>query len=251
MENRIALQLFTLRDFLKTEADIGKTLARVSETGYRAVELASLGPIDDKNLKDLLDQNRLECMGMHIGLPALQQDLEGLVKKMKTLKCPFAAIGGPPKEYRNREGFVKLAKEMEDFGKKFADRGLRLGYHNHRFEFEKWFDKTAYEYLFDNTRHVWAELDCYWVQYGGADSAALIRKLKGRIAEVHLKDMTVRNDQPIMAEVGEGNIHWPGVIKACEESGVKRFVVEQDLCERDPFESIRISLNNLQKWGLK
>jgi sugar phosphate isomerase/epimerase len=140
---------------------------------------------------------------------------------------------------------------MDEFGKAFADKGLRLGYHNHRFEFERWFDVTAYEYLFSNTRQLWAEPDCYWAQYGGADPAAWIRKLKGRVAEVHFKDMTVRNDQPIMAEVGEGNINWKGIIQACVEAGVRWYIVEQDLCERDPFESIRISIENLRRLGIQ
>ena len=67
---------------------------------------------------------------------------------------------------------------------------------------------------------------------------------------MHLKDMTVRNGKPIMAEVGEGNLNWPRILDACKESGVEWYIVEQDECERDPFESLAVSLRNLKAMGI-
>jgi len=67
---------------------------------------------------------------------------------------------------------------------------------------------------------------------------------------VHFKDMTVVNGEPVMAEVGEGNLNWPRIIAACRETGVQWYAVEQDTCRRDPFESLGISLRNLKDMGL-
>jgi sugar phosphate isomerase/epimerase len=53
-----------------------------------------------------------------------------------------------------------------------------------------------------------------------------------------------------MTEVGEGNLNWQEIIKACIEIGVEWAMVEQDVCQRDPFESLSISLRNLKKFGL-
>jgi sugar phosphate isomerase/epimerase len=64
--------------------------------------------------------------------------------------------------------------------------------------------------------------------------------------------MTVGPDRtPIMAEIGEGNLNWPEVLKACREAGVQWYIVEQDFCQRDPFESLGISLKNLRGMGLE
>jgi sugar phosphate isomerase/epimerase len=54
-----------------------------------------------------------------------------------------------------------------------------------------------------------------------------------------------------MAEVGEGNLNWPSILDACREAGVQWYIVEQDTCQRSPFESLAISLRNMKKWGLK
>jgi sugar phosphate isomerase/epimerase len=68
---------------------------------------------------------------------------------------------------------------------------------------------------------------------------------------VHLKDMAITPErQQLMAEVGEGNMNWTGILEACREAGVKWYIVEQDICQRDPFESLKISFDNLQEMGV-
>ena len=95
------------------------------------------------------------------------------------------------------------------------------------------------------------EIDTYWVQCGGADPIQWINKVEGRMQVVHFKDMVVNSEaKSIMAEVGEGNLNWKGIIEACEKTGVEWCPVEQDFCQRDPFESLAISFNNLKKMGL-
>jgi sugar phosphate isomerase/epimerase len=94
-------------------------------------------------------------------------------------------------------------------------------------------------------------LDTYWVQHGGGDPAAWILKLKGRMPVIHLKDMVIADKQQTMAEVGEGNLNWPAILSACQEAGVEWYAVEQDICRRNPFESLAISYRNLKAMGLE
>jgi sugar phosphate isomerase/epimerase len=63
--------------------------------------------------------------------------------------------------------------------------------------------------------------------------------------------MAVQANTPIMAEVGEGNLNWEAILAACREAGVLWYIVEQDVCQRDPFESLGISLRNLRSMGLQ
>ncbi len=61
--------------------------------------------------------------------------------------------------------------------------------------------------------------------------------------------MDVSDGQPVMVEIGEGNLDWTDVLAACSEAGVQWLIVEQDVCRRDPFESLAISRRNLQALG--
>jgi sugar phosphate isomerase/epimerase len=52
------------------------------------------------------------------------------------------------------------------------------------------------------------------------------------------------------AEVGEGNLDWPAIIEQSLASGAEYLLVEQDdTYGRDPFESLRISRDNLVALG--
>ena len=100
-----------------------------------------------------------------------------------------------------------------------------------------------------------AELDTYWLQFGGANPSAWIRRFKNRAPLVHLKDMAVDRGNPVDAEIGEGNLDWIDILRACKDAGTKWLVVEQDNPRRDPMDSVAISYANLARltenfgWG--
>ena len=52
-----------------------------------------------------------------------------------------------------------------------------------------------------------------------------------------------------MTEIGEGNLNWQDIIKACTEIGVE-WALWNRMYVRGSFESLAISLNNLKKLGL-
>ncbi|RLT40354.1 MAG: hypothetical protein DWI57_08625 [Chloroflexi bacterium] len=73
-----------------------------------------------------------------------------------------------------------------------------------------------------------------------------------RMPVIHLKDMAIVGQrEQVMAEVGEGNLNWPGILAACVDANVEWYAVEQDICPGDPFESLVISYRNLAALGLE
>ena len=252
-DTQIAAQLYTLRDFLKTPEDIAKTLPRVAEIGYRAVQLSALGPIDTRQLKGICDDAGLTVCATHVSFDRLRDELEAVAEEHRILGCPYVAIGSMPNDYRNAEGYHRFAREASEVARKLKEHGLTFGYHNHSFELEKYDGETGLEVLYrESDPEVFqGEIDTYWIQHGGGDPAWWIRRMKGRCHVLHCKDMAIRGGkEQLMAEVGEGNLNWPAILDAAKEAGVRWYVVEQDTCQRDPFESIAISLRNMQSWGL-
>lgn len=248
----LAAQLYTLREFTKTPAEIAATMKKVKALGYDAVQLSALGPISPKELKDILDNEELVVCATHTSYERMRDEPQAVIDEHKLLECKYSAIGGLPDRYRHAEGFVKFAREASGVAGKLAKAGLTFGYHNHSFELEKFNGRTGLEILYEESDPALftAEIDTYWIQHGGGDPAAWIGKLKGRVPLVHLKDMVMCGNEQLMAEVGEGNLNWAAILDACKEAGVIWYIVEQDTCQRDPFESLGISLNNLKKMGL-
>ena len=124
-----------------------------------------------------------------------------------------------------------------------------LTYHNHALEFLKLDDKTVLDIIYDesNKQNLQAEIDTYWVQLGGGDPAAWCRKLRGRLPLLHLKDCvgTVDNTSQL-CEIGSGNLNFKEIVAAAASAGCKWYIVEQDTCPGDPFDSLKISFEYIR-----
>lgn len=249
----IAAQLYTIRNFMQTPKDMAESLKKIKALGYDAVQLSGNGPIDDKEMKKLCDDAGLIIAATHTGYELIRDEPNKVIDQHKIFDCKHPAIGGLPGEYRSEEGYARFAREASEAVKKLAEAGLIFSYHNHSFEFEKFGKRTGMHILYEESdpKLFNSEIDTYWVQHGGGDPAFWIRKLKGRAYLVHFKDMAIREGKQVFAEVGEGNLNWPAILDACKEAGTEWYIVEQDLCyDRDPFESLGISLKNMKSWGL-
>src|ERR1035437_7670161 len=93
--SQVAAQLFTLRDFLKTEADIASTLKKVREIGYTAVQVSGMGPIAEHDLVKILDGEGLVCCATHEDSARLLSEPQRAVERLNKLGCKFTAYPYP------------------------------------------------------------------------------------------------------------------------------------------------------------
>lgn len=252
-KSRIGAQLFTLRDFTKTPADIAQTMKKLRKIGYEAVQISALGPIDPAELKRIVDGEGIYICASHIPYERMRDEPERVIEEHHLWGCKYPAIGGMPDKYRTEDGYYRFAREASGVARRLAEAGLYFSYHNHSFELEKFGGRTGLEILRTESDHdvFNLEIDTYWIQHGGGDPAEWILRCKGRIPLLHLKDMGVKDGQPTMMEVGEGNLNWCAILEAAREAEVEWYLVEQDICHRDPFESLAISLRNLREMGVR
>jgi sugar phosphate isomerase/epimerase len=253
-QSQIACQLYTLRQYTKTAEDIARTFQRVKKIGYDAVQVSGMGSIDPKELAKILHNEGLVCCATHRPLDELRNEPEKVAENHALWNCKYTAIGAfHPKDNKwSAEVYHNFIRDYNEVGQKLHSLGLELGYHNHSHEFARFGNKTGMDLLWEGlSKDIWMEIDTYWVAHGGADPAAWIKKVAGRIPCVHLKDMAITPERvQQMAEIGEGNLNWPAVLSACRAAGVQWYIVEQDECQRDPFDSVEISLKNLKAMGI-
>jgi sugar phosphate isomerase/epimerase len=249
---KIGLILYTLRDYLKTPDDIARTLEKVKKIGYDCVEITSCEAVSPTKLSKILKQNELQAVSAHTGWGGISGDIQAVVDQNKAIGNSHVVVSSMPGEFRNGEGYMKFAKLMSEAGAKLAEADMTLGYHNHSFEFIKYNGRTGQEILITESdpKLFNFEIDTYWVQHGGADPASFINQVAGRAPTVHMKDMVMTDKGQVYAEVGEGNLNWPAILKACKKAKAQYCIVEQDSCQRDPFESVAMSIRNMKSWGL-
>lgn len=256
MQTKLAAQMYTVRDFTKTPQGIDESFAKVKAAGYEAVQMSAWGPIEPAELKALADKHGLIICATHVSYDEIVNDTQKLIEDHRIWDCKYIGLGSMPEWAReSRESVIKFIDSLRPAGKLISDAGLHLIYHNHNFEFTKFGDTTIMDLLLKLTDPSWFqfEIDTYWIQAGGACPVSWIEKVAGRMDVVHFKDMaySAEDKTTIMAEIGEGNLDWQNILSACAKIGIKWHIVEQDICQRDPFESLAISVNNLHKMGLR
>ena len=253
-KNVLGAQLYTVRNFTQTIPGIAETLNKVADIGYTAVQISAFGPVDPTEVARLVVDKGLTVAGTHVAWSRFLNELDEVIAEHKMWGCSHAAIGGLPSEYRSLDGLKRFLDELGPVAEKLAQEGIDFSYHNHNHELMRYGEKTWLEMLYEQAdpEMLKAEIDVYWIQAGGGDPTVWIRKCAGREPLLHLKDMTVGpGREQRMAEIGEGNMNWPAILQAAEESGVGWYLVEQDRCYgRDPFESLAISYRNLRVMGL-
>lgn len=251
----IGAQFYTLRNYCKTLEDFSESLKKIADIGYKAVQISGVCPFEGAWLKEELDRNGLVAPITHTSFDEITERTEETLHKHRIFGCHRIGLGSVPHGISD-ETYDNFIQKIVPAAYAFAANGAKFYYHNHWQEFVR-SEKDGKRFIEKLCEDLPAEklgfiLDTYWVQYAGGDPVAWIRALKGRVDCVHFKDMGHKTKEHIMLPVGEGNLNWEGIIKACEDADTKYAFVEQDNCnEEDPFDCMKRSYEFLKAQGLE
>jgi len=259
-EDQIAVQLYTVRNYLGSTNEIAETLKKIRAIGYGAVETVGfLGPQGAECWR-MLDDSGLICCSAHEVFEDIEARPDEIIEKMNQLGCKYVVSANPFKvDFESASSVKTFTKTLNKIGKLYKEAGLTLLYHNHNMEFARvngamnWLD-----YIYNETdpEYVKSQLDIYWIQLGGGNPESWCKKMKGRLLAIHLKDFgvaggTLENPikNPVCKELGEGNLELKPIIEAAEASGCRWYIVEihDNWVDSDPFKSIEICFSYLKK----
>ncbi len=256
MASCIGAQMYTIREFCKTPADIAASCAKLRHIGYENVQVSGIAAIEVQELARILDGEGLACVSTHKGVDDMRHTA-AFVDYHAALRCKYPAIGGWGWGGKTLAEWKAFIQDYSQIGKTLAAQGLKIGYHNHAHELCRVSDTPQAVplelMLQEMDPSVWFEIDTYWIAFGGGEPSAWIDRVAGRIPCVHFKDLLITPDmkQHKMVEIGRGNLNWPRILETCRRAGVHYYLVERDAGDLDPFESLRISLENMKAMGLK
>lgn len=215
---KLAVQLYSLRDMVKSGDDFLKILEEVKKLGFDGVEFAGYHGLSAETIKAKLDELGLIPVGCHIGLDDFKDDkIEETVKFHKTLGVLYCGVGGAP-----HDTVEDCEYGAEVLAKGSAALGVPTYYHNHTEEFTPLANgKTAMEIFAEKTK---LEIDTYWSFHAGMDNYKYITEHKDDILLVHIKDGI---DGKPMA-LTEGNNDLDAVIRAVKDTGIEWVILEND-----------------------
>lgn len=239
----LGLQLYTLRDIIGT--DPKGILQKVSSFGYKNLETYGYadGKIFGMDFQDFAKY--VKDLGMtvssgHYGLDKLEGDtwIKAVedAKKAGQKYMVIAYINEP--ERQSLDDYKKICANLNRAGEVCNKHGIRFGYHNHAFEFDKMEGQVPYDLMLKelDPRNVSMEMDLYWVVNAGQDPLSYFRAHPGRFEQWHVKDMD-KNDRTKNANVGTGSIDFKRIFAQAKVSGMKVWYVEQETYPGAPIDS--------------
>jgi sugar phosphate isomerase/epimerase len=260
----LGVQLYTVRNILMKEPD--RVFKTIADTGYIEVEG---GRADLIQLAPKIKQYGLKAISCHIETPLITQNwdqfpdikkmtLEDAIDSAKQIGLAYFTLAYiPPGARGDGDDFYRrTADRMSQAGELCHKAGMKFAYHNHAFEFAGKPGARPIDIYFErlDPKLVSMELDVFWLSVAGQDPAEMLKKWKGRVELLHLKDLAkdaphqFAENMPAGAfmEVGSGTVNFPAILKAAPGAGVKHYIVEQDQTPGDPLASLRKSFDYLK-----
>ncbi len=263
----VGIQLYTIRDAMS--ADVKGTLKKVSDIGYKNLELAGYSDgkfygfspaefgkiVTDLGMVNLSSHTQVESAAISLDKSKLMADAHA------ELGVKFCIKPWIEEADRNIEAYKKMIADVNEVAKITKSVGIQFGYHNHNFEFKNTDGIVPYYDLFLKEMDadlVTMELDLFWASKAGQDPVAMFKKYPGRFQLLHFKDM-LTNQPPFyevikddICSVGAGVIDFKKILESKEIAGTKYLFVEDDnQGNGKPFEGIDTSIKNLTTKILK
>jgi inosose dehydratase len=121
------------------------------------------------------------------------------------------------------EDYKRLGQLLTELGKRTADLGIPLGYHNHMGSLGERPEEVDQIMQAVDPRYAKLELDVAHYFQGGGDPANAIRKYGDRLLFLHIKDVEHRSGKEEVkpsygfVELGQGLVDIPGVFAALRD----------------------------------
>ena len=150
--NKYAAQLYCFSSV--TAPDLSEKLEALAKAGYEGIEFCGGFDKDPDELNAIMKKAGLKLISWHIGIERILPDqFDATVAYLKALDCHSAVVPGLPGHMTgDAEAWKKTAELFNQLSEKLKPHGIKLGYHNHQWEFSKYADGTCpFSVFFDNT----------------------------------------------------------------------------------------------------
>ena len=247
-----------------------QAIADIAALGFRGIQLRANAIKEfasPPELRELLEKHQLKMVALSSGGVRIDAPVEGEEISRHVANAKFVHdVGGlylqvTDERPKNREiaaaDYVRLGKLVTEIGKRTADLGISLGYHNHMGTLGERPEEVDQILQATDARYAKLELDVAHYFQGGGDPSKAIQKYSDRLLFLHLKDVepvtdSAKGGRPFrFVELGRGRVDLPAVFGALHKMNFRGWaIVELDAVPdkaRTPKESAAISKKYLEE----
>ncbi|MBZ4189241.1 sugar phosphate isomerase/epimerase family protein [Niabella beijingensis] len=247
----LGVQLWSVKNDLARDFD--ETLHQLATTGYTYAETAGYDPdartIHGRSpelMKQQLDGCGMVPLSAHIPFFS-KEEMEPVLEDVAALGASCLVIPAIPEDLRHSlDHYKRIADDLNIIGERAASLGIRLGYHNHNYEFKMINGLLPYNILLERTdkETVFFEPDLGWMVQAGQAPEALFNTFPGRFLLWHLRDV---NAGGAAVNVGEGVVNFHLLHQMKKQAGFLCGIVETPSAATDGMNRVIASFNYIRK----
>ncbi len=213
----VSLQLYSMRDC----PDQIALLSQLPTIGITRVEGYGGVYDDPAAYRAAMDANGITMPSGHLALDDIEADFDAMMHIATTMG--MTKVYAPYLEEKDRPtttaGYIALAQRLDAAAKRFAEKGIPFGWHNHDFEFVALDDGVIpMDILLEHAPTINWEADLAWIVRGGSDPLDYIQRFGNRMSAIHVKDIAATGtnaEEDGWADLSAGTMDWLTLIKAC------------------------------------
>ena len=219
----------------------------ISDLGFHGIQLRANVMNEFKSsseLKDLLQKHQLTMVALSSGSVRIDPEVEADELTKHAANARFVQdLGGLYLQVTDQKpkarpviasDYKRLGRLLTEIGKRTADLGISLGYHNHMGTLSEHPEELDRILGAVDPRYVKLELDIAHYFQGGGDPAKAIDSYRDRLLFLHIKDVeplpgSKDNSSYRFVELGRGKVDLPAAIAALHRVNFRGWaVVELD-----------------------
>ncbi|MEM7370229.1 MAG: sugar phosphate isomerase/epimerase [Bacteroidota bacterium] len=234
----IAVQAYSFRNYFPQT--IPGTLDRLQAMGITEIE-GSAGSIAPESYRKLCEERGISIPSTGASFALLESDPDSVARNANILGAKFVMCAWIPHPVKGEFDLATAKHAVEVFnqaGKVLKESGISFTYHPHGYEFQAHEDGTLLDYIITHTNpeYVSFEMDIFWVQFGGGDPVALLKKYGDRWKLMHLKDMKKGIDKDLTGgtnveynvPLGTGQLDMRNILIEGRKIGIAHYFIEDE-----------------------
>jgi sugar phosphate isomerase/epimerase len=247
----IGIQISSVRKYLQTPQDVLASFRKVSQIGYRFIQIQWISPaVPAEFIREALQETRLTCIGTQDYYVEVIPHLDEVIAMNDLWGSRNICVSGIPQPYQTFEGCLAFTKELNQYAARLESAGKLLSFHPRASDFFQFDGSNSFDIIRENTQIQFVS-DIYQIFKAGLDPVAWLYKVKGRNDLVHFKDgIRYPDGSETLMPVGQGDIAWEPVMQACIDTAVQYAFAEQESWQKDPFECLQESYEYIVRHGI-
>lgn len=224
----MSMQLWSTRG----DDPLPEQLRILAALGYTDVQTSHEQYDDVPYLKDCIESAGMTCVSGLFRFAMFEDGAHRVIEAAKALGMGLVAAPWLDEDKRptDKEGWQAVHDVLAGFRERIEGEGLRFAWHNHDFEFVRLPDGSCgLEHLLGEDIDLVA--DPAWIAVADEDPGYWLRRYRGRIPAVHVKDLAPKGtaaDQMGFADVGQGVMDWTDLWALLDDLGIALRTAEHD-----------------------